>query len=166
MATIGVCAVGAGRAAATPVITPAEHNFGSAAVTSSSAPVAFTLRHACLPNVMFPTMCMFEPPYAADPRATGDFAVSSHNCPASLPGPVVIGVEPSCTINAVFRPTAEGARSGQLQGNSTGFPNANLSGTGTPAPPTPAPPKKKKKCKKKKRAAGSAAKKKCKKKKK
>lgn len=57
---------------------------------------------------------------------TGDFAVTTNNCAASL--------EPglSCTLSVVFKPTAAGARTGTVvvTGASGGTGNHNLSGTG------------------------------------
>jgi len=57
---------------------------------------------------------------------TGDFAVPTNNCTASLdPGL-------SCTLSVVFKPTAAGARTGTLTvtGANGGAVNQNLTGTG------------------------------------
>jgi len=58
--------------------------------------------------------------------ATGDFAITTNNCAASLaPGL-------SCTLSLVFKPTVKGARTGTITvaGANGGAGNLNLSGTG------------------------------------
>jgi hypothetical protein len=162
-----VVAWGAAPALAVPQITPSSRDFGSVAIGSTSASMPFTLYHSCTEVVMAPGQCQMEAPYSISPNATGDFLVTSHNCPASFNSPPAAGAEPFCTINVAFRPTVTGARAGQVRGNGTGFPFASLTGNGLAAPVVPVTtvtPAKKKKCKKKKKTATSAKKKKCKKK--
>ncbi len=163
IAALGAIGWGAAPAQAVPQMTPASHDFGSVAIGNTSTPFAFTLRHTCTPQMGFPTYCNPETPFIANPNTTGDFVVISEDCPAVLPGPVFVGIEQACLINVAFRPTATGARSGQVRGDNTAFPSANLTGTGLPGPPAATP---KKKCKKKKKKKSASAAKKCKKKKK
>ncbi len=156
----------AGQASAVTTLSPASHDYGSQTAGSTSAPFAFTLNNACLPAGPFPPeslMCLpgTETPHdTAGMNATGDYAITSHNCPPLL-APTVGGNY--CTINVAFAPTLLGLRTGVLAAGSGGSPSADLLGTGTAAA-VAAPVARRKKCKRKRAGRrAEAAKKKCKK---
>jgi hypothetical protein len=98
-----------------PSLAPTSQDFGSEAITFTTAPQIFTWTN----NSSFPSQVTAALP-------SGDFVVSSNNCSAVAAGT-------SCQIGVVFRPTALGARTGTLTVASTGNTlTAALTGTGVP----------------------------------
>jgi len=97
-------------------LTPSSANFGKVAVGTTSKPKNFTLTNnqsVTLTGISIST--------------TGDFAVSSTTCGATL------GAKKKCTISVTFTPTQKGTRTGQLSvsDSAIGSPQtASLTGTG------------------------------------
>ena len=114
-------------ATATPVsgleVTPANPSFGSIPVHSATAPITFTLTNL-LSTATSATI--------QSVTATGDFTVlspSAGDCVRS------VAANAACTIDVVFAPAAQGARSGTLTiVTDAGTATAALSGVGTPDP--------------------------------
>jgi hypothetical protein len=105
---------GTGTAQAT--LTPTSETYAAQTVGTTSAAKVLTLANkqsVALTGI--------------SPVATGDFSVSSTTCSSSLVA------KASCKISVVFKPTAIGPRTGQLQVSDTaaGSPQtASLTGTG------------------------------------
>jgi hypothetical protein len=101
-------------------LSPNPLTFGSQAVGSTSSPLQVTLT-----NIGSTTIS------GITPSTTGDFLVSSNDCPA--PAHTLAG-HASCTILVEFKPTASGARTGTLSVASTDYfspASITLNGTGT-----------------------------------
>ena len=128
IAMLGVAAPTAGA----EFLTPANHDFGSRTVGTTSAPQAFTLGAECQTEVP-PGVCFFGEFVVPAVSTTGDFA-QTNSCPSMS---FLFGDIPpvTCTINVTFTPTAAGPRAGTLSAGGLSRP---LSGTGL-APPTPTP---------------------------
>jgi hypothetical protein len=99
-----------------PSLAPTSQDFGSIAVTFTSAPQTFTWTN----NSSFVSQ-------VSSVLTTGDFQVTSNNC-----GTVAGGA--SCQITVVFKPAVLGAETGTLNVLSGGGNTltATLTGTGTP----------------------------------
>ena len=92
-------------------------SFADTVVGQTSAPVVCTLTNAA--NSAQPSGALTTTP-------TGDFAIPTNNCTASLAAGM------SCTMSVVFKPTAAGARTGVIAvtGANGGAANQNLTGNG------------------------------------
>jgi hypothetical protein len=101
-----------------PSLAPLTQDFGSMAVTFTSAPQTFTWMN----NSSFTTQ-------VSSVMTTGDFQVTSDKCTS-----VSVAGGASCQITVVFKPTIIGAETGTLNVLSGGGNTltANLTGTGTP----------------------------------
>lgn len=103
------------------VLTPANPDFGSVPVGSTSPPVTFTLANLLSPGA---------PVSVQSVRATGDFTLLQN----ATGGPSCSGVvtsTASCYLQVSFVPTAIGTRSGALTViTSSGTASAKLTGTG------------------------------------
>ncbi len=102
------------------LLTPASTSFGSVPVHSSTAAVTFTLSNLLSPLVTTSLQSI---------TASGDFSV----IPA-VTGDCTQSLAPSaaCTIEVIFAPTAQGARTGTLTvATASGIVTSALSGTGT-----------------------------------
>jgi len=99
-----------------PSLAPTSQDFGSVAVTFTSAPQTFTWTN----NSSFVAQ-------VSSAVTTGDFQITSNNC-----GTVAGGA--SCQITVVFKPAVIGAETGTLNVLSGGGNTltATLTGTGTP----------------------------------
>jgi len=99
-----------------PVLTPATATYATQHVGTTSAAKVFTLTNNL--SVTLTTIVV---------STTGDFAVSSKTCTATL------AAHGTCTISVVFKPTAIGLRTGSLKVTDSA-PNSpqtsTLSGTG------------------------------------
>jgi hypothetical protein len=105
---------GTGTAQAT--LTPTTKSFGGVTVGTTGTPKVFTLSNK--QNVTLTGISA---------STTGDFSISSQTCSTTL------GAKSTCTISVVFKPTATGNRTGQLQvsDSAVGSPQtSSLSGTG------------------------------------
>jgi hypothetical protein len=153
--TGGIAALAAPVAGAA-TLAPANHDFGTQAVGTTSAAKAFTITNGCLITNPIGGGCLGGQITPTAVAVTGPFA-QTNDCP-----PVLTVNLATCTINVTFTPTAAGTGAGALN---TGAGSATLSGTGTTSATQGPVAAKKKKCKKKKKKSAAAAKKKCKKKK-
>lgn len=98
-------------------IDPPNHDFGSQAVGSQTAPQPFTITNNSV----------FVGDLGAAPFTSGDFLVLPGNTCRSVPS------HSTCTVNVVFKPTALGARAGSLSVLFAGTTlTATLTGTGVP----------------------------------
>jgi uncharacterized repeat protein (TIGR01451 family) len=105
-------------------LDPTSINFGSQTIGTTSAPQAITLSNTGTGPLTITGI-----------TATGEFA-QAHNCPIS---PDTLAAGNSCTINANFSPSSEGAKAGTVEvtDDATGNPHiVALSGTGTAVPVT------------------------------
>ncbi len=101
-------------------LSPNPLNFGSQAVGSTSAPSQVTLT-----NIGSTTINQISP------SVTGDFLISSNDCPTHTN---TLAAHGSCTILIEFKPTASGARTGTLSVSSSDYfspASIALNGTGT-----------------------------------
>jgi len=100
-----------------PTMSPTSQDFGSVAVTFTSAPQTFTWTN----NSSFVSQ-------VSSVLTTGDFQVTSNTCVGSIAGGA------SCQITVVFKPTVLGAESGTLNVLSGGGNTltSTLTGTSTP----------------------------------
>jgi hypothetical protein len=110
---------GTAVAAAAIVLTPGSLNFGTAQVGAASAVQNITVSNTGGVTASLTTITV-----------AGDFTTTAETCGLTL----VAGT--GCTVSLVFRPTAEGARTGTMSvTDSAGTQTASLSGTGS-SPPT------------------------------
>ena len=113
---------GTGTAVPFPIatITPSSLAFGNQVISTTSASQPITLQNTGTATLNIASIL-----------ATGNFAVSSTTCGATLAATV------SCQVNVTFTPTAIGARTGAINftDDATGSPQSvSLTGTGVSAP--------------------------------
>jgi len=117
--TATVALTGTGVTPAAIVLTPGSANFGAVTLGSASAAQNIAISNtggvaASLTTIM----------------VTGDFSAAAETCGLTL-APAT-----GCTVSIIFKPTAEGARTGTMSvTDSVGTQTASLSGTGD-SPPT------------------------------
>jgi len=100
-----------------PSLAPLTQNFGSEAVTFTSAPVTFT----------WSNNSSFAAQVSSASVGAGDFRLVTDNCSG-----VTVAGGANCTMVVVFTPSLIGAESGTLTVTAGGFSlNASLTGTGT-----------------------------------
>lgn len=117
-----------GTGASQVTLSPSPLNFGSQAVGSTSSPSQVTLT-----NIGSNTIT------GITPSVTGDFLVSSNDCPTPAH---TLAAHASCTILVEFKPTASGARTGTLSVASSDYfspASIALNGTGTATTLSPSP---------------------------
>jgi Abnormal spindle-like microcephaly-assoc'd, ASPM-SPD-2-Hydin len=113
-----------------PAVSVSSVSFGSVRVGKTSAVKTATISNTGISSVV---------PAALGPT-NPEFVVTATTCPLN----VALTPGQSCTVSLVFKPTAEGARSGVLNLSETGFGaitvSGKLAGTGTVPPPTTTTP--------------------------
>jgi hypothetical protein len=114
---------GANGTASAATVSPANFDFGSQSVGTTSAPHFFLLTEYCT-STLDPPFCDAPAVLTTSIGITGPF-VQTNNCPDQLVAVVIGGA--SCTIQVSFVPCTVGPATGTL---STGGPTAELHGTG------------------------------------
>jgi Abnormal spindle-like microcephaly-assoc'd, ASPM-SPD-2-Hydin/WD40-like Beta Propeller Repeat len=113
-----------------PAVSVSSVSFGSVRVGKTSAVKTATISNTGISSVI---------PAALGPT-NPEFVVTATTCPLN----VALTPGQSCTVSLVFKPTAEGARSGVLNLSETGFGaitvSGKLAGNGTVPPPTTTTP--------------------------
>jgi hypothetical protein len=105
---------GSGSGSTGVALSPTSLTFASQAVGTTSSAQTITLKNGSTSSVSI-----------TGAGVNGDFAISSFACPTTLPAGA------SCSTNIVFKPTANGTRTGTFTfGVSTGNQTASLTGTG------------------------------------
>ncbi len=105
---------GSGSGGTGVALSPTSLTFASQAVGTTSSAQTITLKNGSTSSVSI-----------TGAGVSGDFAISSFACPTTLPAGA------SCSTNIVFKPTANGTRTGTFTiGVSTGNQTASLTGTG------------------------------------
>jgi hypothetical protein len=132
---VGVTGIGlvllGGSASAAVTFTPSSLNFGNQKVgTTSNAQLVNVQGGGCGPDTgppPTPGPCFSEP---TDIAVSGDFVITSNNCPPALLGHD-INAPGKCQVYVAFRPTLRGPRNGFLRITSTpSISGVSLSGTG------------------------------------
>jgi hypothetical protein len=124
-----------GSAGAAALTNPTSLNFGSQPVGTTSAPQAVTVTAPCSVYIAPTCLTFATDGLTVNLATTGDFAIPSSNCPATLvPGGLDSAV--SCSLAVAFKPTAAGTRTGTLSTGTQGLvptagPTVALTGTGT-----------------------------------
>ena len=111
---------------ATVTVTPSSLAFGSQALTTTSAPLSVTVMNTSTGPVNFTG-------FTVSGANAGDFAVPLPNTSSGCSPTGTLAAGASCTINVLFTPQANGARTATLNiaDNATGSPQmVALSGTG------------------------------------
>ncbi len=112
--------------AATVTVTPSSLAFGSQALTTTSAPLSVTVKNTGSSTVTFSG-------FTISGEDAEDFSVPLPTSGAGCSATGTLAAGASCTINVVFAPSANGARTATLSiaDNATGSPQmVALSGTG------------------------------------
>jgi hypothetical protein len=111
---------------ATVTVTPSSLTFGSQAVSTTSAPLSVTVKNTSTATVTFSG-------FTISGEDAEDFAVPLPSSGAGCSATGTLAAGASCTINVVFTPGANGARTATLNiaDSATGSPQTvALSGTG------------------------------------
>jgi len=124
--TVTLTGTGTPATGGTLTVTPSSLAFGSQALTTTSAPLSVTVMNTSAGPVNFTG-------FTISGANAGDFAVPLPSSSAGCSATGTLAAGASCTINVLFTPQANGARTATLNitDNATGSPQmVALSGTG------------------------------------